>query len=155
MGIEEGLNVMEASNGAGAVIAYGKGGEIASNRRDEQEMFVLCLRILQSALVFANTLMLLQEILGEPEWADPAVLVARTPVRLGEPRHAGPPARGDLATTMPGPCAPADERQPAPYQTVESAVARRQFHWLRAIRQVPGAWVPGPGSRDRLRWSDA
>ncbi|WP_107070942.1 Tn3 family transposase [Streptomyces cyaneogriseus] len=33
--------------------------------RDEQEMFVLCLRILQSALVYVNTLML-QDILGEP-----------------------------------------------------------------------------------------
>ncbi|WP_432159207.1 MULTISPECIES: Tn3 family transposase [unclassified Streptomyces] len=32
-------------------------------------MFVLCLRILQSALVYVNTLML-QDILGEPEWAD-------------------------------------------------------------------------------------
>jgi TnpA family transposase len=31
------------------VIAYGKGGEVASNRRDEQEMFVLFLCILQSA----------------------------------------------------------------------------------------------------------
>ena len=29
----------------------GKGGEIASNRQDEQEMTVLCLRILQAALV--------------------------------------------------------------------------------------------------------
>ncbi|MFE2970445.1 Tn3 family transposase [Streptomyces sp. NPDC059340] len=67
--IEEGLNVMESSNGANSVIAYGKGGEIASNRRDEQEMFVLCLRILQSALVYVNTLML-QDILGEPEWAE-------------------------------------------------------------------------------------
>ncbi|MFH8616203.1 Tn3 family transposase [Streptomyces sp. NPDC017979] len=67
-GIEEGLNVMESSNGANSVIAYDKGGEIASNRRDEQEMFVLYLRILQSALVFVNTLML-QDILGEPEWA--------------------------------------------------------------------------------------
>lgn len=66
--IEEGLNVMESSNGANSVIAYGKGGEIASNRRDEQEMFVLCLRILQSALVYVNTLML-QDVLGEPEWA--------------------------------------------------------------------------------------
>ncbi|CAO5234475.1 transposase [Frankia sp. AgKG'84/4] len=66
--IEEGLNVMESSNGANSVIAYGKGGEIASNRRDEQEMFVLCLRILQSALVYVNTLML-QDILGEQEWA--------------------------------------------------------------------------------------
>ncbi|MER6103727.1 Tn3 family transposase [Streptomyces sp. NPDC001832] len=67
--IEEGLNVMESSNGANSVIAYGKGGEIASNRRDEQEMFVLCLRILQSALVYVNTLML-QDVLGEPEWAE-------------------------------------------------------------------------------------
>jgi thioredoxin reductase len=31
--IEEGLNVMESSNGANSVIAYGKDGEIASNRR--------------------------------------------------------------------------------------------------------------------------
>ncbi|MGW2303842.1 Tn3 family transposase [Streptomyces sp. NPDC001809] len=52
--IEEGLNVMESSNGANSMIAHGKGGEIASNRRDEQEMFVLCLRILPSALVYVN-----------------------------------------------------------------------------------------------------
>ncbi|MFD8079950.1 Tn3 family transposase [Streptomyces sp. NPDC059718] len=45
---------MDPSNGANSVIAYGKGGEIASNRRDEEEMFVLCLRILQSALVYVN-----------------------------------------------------------------------------------------------------
>nr|WP_258308898.1 transposase [Streptomyces sp. NWU339] len=31
--IEEGLNVMESSNGANSVIAYGKGGEITSSRR--------------------------------------------------------------------------------------------------------------------------
>lgn len=67
--VEEGLNVMASSNGANSGIAYGKGGEIASNRRDEQEMFVLCLRILQSALVYVNTLML-QDVLSEPGWAD-------------------------------------------------------------------------------------
>ncbi|GAA2552868.1 hypothetical protein GCM10010295_45860 [Streptomyces intermedius] len=61
--------MMESSNGANSVIAYGKGGEIASNRKDEQEMFVLCPRILRSALVYVNTLML-QDVLGEPEWAD-------------------------------------------------------------------------------------
>ncbi|WP_405803802.1 hypothetical protein OG729_01785 [Streptomyces sp. NBC_00210] len=33
--IEEGVNVMEASYGVGAVIACGQGGEVASNRRDE------------------------------------------------------------------------------------------------------------------------
>ncbi|GAQ50282.1 Tn3 family transposase [Streptomyces sp. LBUM 1476] len=67
--VEEGLNVMESSNGANSVIAYGKGEETASNRRDEQEMFVLCPHILQSALVYVNTLML-QDVMDEPEWAD-------------------------------------------------------------------------------------
>jgi TnpA family transposase len=67
--ITEGLNVVEAFNGANAVIYYGKGAEIASNRADEQEMSVACLRILQAALVYVNTL-LLQDVLAAPEWAD-------------------------------------------------------------------------------------
>lgn len=67
--ITEGLNVVEAFNGANSVIYYGKGGEIASNRKEEQEMTVLCLRILQAALVYVNTL-LLQDILAEDDWAD-------------------------------------------------------------------------------------
>jgi TnpA family transposase len=32
-------------------------------------MSVLCLRILQAALVYVNTLMI-QDLLAEPEWAD-------------------------------------------------------------------------------------
>jgi TnpA family transposase len=115
--IEEGLNVMESSNGANSVIAYGKGGEIASNRRDEQEMFVLCLRILQSALVYVNTLML-QDILGEPEWADlltPADRRGLTPLFWSHVRPYGEVnldmgARLDLAAaSVPGPRTPADQ----------------------------------------------
>ncbi|MGI5159395.1 Tn3 family transposase [Microbispora sp. CA-102843] len=41
---------------------------IATNRREELEMTVLCLRILQAALVYINTLML-QDVLAEPAWA--------------------------------------------------------------------------------------
>jgi TnpA family transposase len=67
--IEEGLNVVESSNRANSVIAYGNGGQIATNRRDEQEMFVACLRILQAALIFVNTLML-QDVLDEPAWSE-------------------------------------------------------------------------------------
>ncbi|MGH3518510.1 MAG: Tn3 family transposase [Haloechinothrix sp.] len=67
--INEGLNVVESWNRANAVIFYGKGGDLATNRRDEQEMSVLCLRILQAALVYVNTLMI-QDLLAEPEWAD-------------------------------------------------------------------------------------
>jgi TnpA family transposase len=66
--IEEGLNVVEAWNGANAVICYGRGGEISSNRQEEVEMTALCLRILQAALVYVNTLML-QDVLAEEEWA--------------------------------------------------------------------------------------
>ncbi len=44
--IIEGLHVVEAFNGANSVIYYGKGGEIASNRHDEQELTVLCLPLM-------------------------------------------------------------------------------------------------------------
>lgn len=63
--IHEGLNVMESWNQANAVIFYGKGGDLASNRRDEQELSVLALRVLQAALVYVNTLMV-QDVLASP-----------------------------------------------------------------------------------------
>ncbi|WP_226363221.1 Tn3 family transposase [Pseudonocardia sp. ICBG1142] len=65
--INSGLNVVESWNRANSVIAYGKGGGLATNRRDEQEMIVACLRILQAALVYVNTLML-QDVLDDPAW---------------------------------------------------------------------------------------
>jgi len=67
--ITEGLNVVEAFNGANSVIYYGKGAEIASNRQDEQETTVLCLRILQAALGQRVNTLMLQDILAEDTWA--------------------------------------------------------------------------------------
>src|SRR5260221_1941660 len=61
--IVEGLNVVESWNRANAVIFFGKGGDIATNRRDEQELSVLCLRVLQAALVYVNTLMVQDVVL--------------------------------------------------------------------------------------------
>ncbi len=49
------------------MIFFGKGGDIATNRRDEQELSVLCLRVLQAALVYVNTLMV-QDVLADEEW---------------------------------------------------------------------------------------
>ncbi|MEN3308939.1 MAG: hypothetical protein V7603_5141 [Micromonosporaceae bacterium] len=66
--INEGLNVVESWNRANSVIFFGKGGDIATNRRDEQELSVLCLRVLQAALVYVNTLMV-QDVLVDDEWA--------------------------------------------------------------------------------------
>jgi len=66
---ESGLNVVENYNGVNDYIRFGKRGELASNRREEQELGMLCLQILQSCLAFINTLMI-QDTLAEPEWAD-------------------------------------------------------------------------------------
>jgi hypothetical protein len=63
------LNVVENDNGVNDYIHFGKSGELASNRREEQELSMLCLHILQSSLGLVNTLML-QDVLAEPEWAD-------------------------------------------------------------------------------------
>jgi TnpA family transposase len=61
--IQEGLNVVESWNGANSFIFYGRGGEISTNRPDDQELAVLSLQLLQNALVYINTLML-QEVAG-------------------------------------------------------------------------------------------
>lgn len=65
--IHEGLNVVETWNSANGFIFFGKGGEIASNRLDDQEVSVHALHLLQSCLVYVNTLML-QRVLAEPVW---------------------------------------------------------------------------------------
>jgi TnpA family transposase len=65
--IHEGLNVIENWNSANGFIRFGKGGEIATNRLDEQEVSVLTLHLLQSCLVYVNTLMLQRE-LDEAKW---------------------------------------------------------------------------------------
>jgi TnpA family transposase len=66
--INEGLNLIEAWNRVNGVIFYGKSGGFATNRREQQELGMLSLHILQAALVYVNTLMI-QDILAEPEWA--------------------------------------------------------------------------------------
>lgn len=65
--IHEGLNVIENWNSANTFIFYGKGSEIATNRREDQEVAMLSLHLLQLSLVYINTL-LLQQVLSRPEW---------------------------------------------------------------------------------------
>ena len=66
--IHSGLNVIENWNSANSFIFYGRGGEIATNRHDDQELAMLALHLLQNCLVYINTLMI-QRVLAEPEWA--------------------------------------------------------------------------------------
>lgn len=65
--IQEGLNVIEHWNSVNGFILYGKGGEFASNRREDQEITMLSLHLLQLCLVYINTLMM-QQLLSEPHW---------------------------------------------------------------------------------------
>ncbi len=65
--VNEGLNVVERWNGVNDFIFYGKGGELASNRLESQELSVLSLHLLQICLVYINTLMI-QQVLALPHW---------------------------------------------------------------------------------------
>jgi len=44
-----------------------RGGELLSNRPEDQEMAILCLHLIQVSLALVNTL-LLQEVLAEEKW---------------------------------------------------------------------------------------
>ncbi|WP_411144019.1 Tn3 family transposase [Streptomyces sp. x-80] len=127
----------------------------ASDRRDEQEMFVLCRRILQSALVHVNTLML-QDVLDEPEWADPLTPADRcglTPLFWSHVRPYGEvsldmDARLDLAAV----------RLPSPeYRRTPSACrhlcVRRRGRPDRSPRSI--AALVHPCARRRRRRADA
>jgi len=48
--IHEGLNVAENWNSANSFILYGRGGEIATNRAEDQEITMLSLHLLQVSL---------------------------------------------------------------------------------------------------------
>jgi len=67
--VNAGLNVVENWNSANDFIFYGKSGEIATNRLDDQEIAILSLHLLQACLVYVNTLMI-QQVLGEPHWLE-------------------------------------------------------------------------------------
>ncbi|MBA2712695.1 MAG: Tn3 family transposase [Rubrobacteraceae bacterium] len=67
--IHEGLNVIESWNSVNSFIFYGKGGEIATNRLEDQEVAVLSLHLLQICLVYVNTLMI-QEVLSDASWSE-------------------------------------------------------------------------------------
>jgi TnpA family transposase len=66
--IHEGLQVVETWNSATSVLHYGKDGDLTGADREDQEVSMLALHLLQSALVHVNTV-LVQRVLAEPAWA--------------------------------------------------------------------------------------
>ena len=93
--IHVGLNVVESWNSANGFIYYGKRGEISTNRKDNQEMGLLCLHLLQASMVYINTLMI-QQVLEEPGWSErmtPRDLAALSPLIT---QHINPYGRFEL-----------------------------------------------------------
>jgi len=65
--IHQGLNVIEQWNGATDFVFFARRGEMASNRREDHEMSMLALHLIQNCLVYINTLMI-QKVLAQPHW---------------------------------------------------------------------------------------
>jgi TnpA family transposase len=65
--INDGLQVVEDWNSANHDLFYGKDGDLTGSDKESQEVSMLALHLLQSALVHVNAL-LLQDILSEEKW---------------------------------------------------------------------------------------
>lgn len=65
--IHEGLQVVENWNSANTDLFYGSASTIPGSDKEHQEVSMLSLHLLQSALVFINTL-LVQSVLKDPVW---------------------------------------------------------------------------------------
>lgn len=65
--IHEGLNVVEQWNGASDFVFFARRGEMASNRRENHEISMLALHLIQNSMVYINTLMI-QQVLAQPHW---------------------------------------------------------------------------------------
>ena len=89
------MQVIENWNSANDFIFFGKGGEIATNRVEDQELAILSLHLLQISLVYINTLMI-QQVLTDQVWWErmqPDDLRALTPLIYA---HINPYGRFDL-----------------------------------------------------------
>jgi TnpA family transposase len=67
--INEGLNVVEQWNSANDFIFFARQGGFASNRREDHEVSMLALHLLQNCMVYINTLML-QQVMARPPWTE-------------------------------------------------------------------------------------
>ncbi|MFF0277818.1 Tn3 family transposase [Streptomyces sp. NPDC004330] len=65
--INDGLQVVENGNNTTHDLFYGKDSDLTGSDKESQEVSMLALHLLQSALVHVNTL-LLQEFLSEEKW---------------------------------------------------------------------------------------
>ncbi|MEU5211201.1 Tn3 family transposase [Streptomyces sp. NPDC020742] len=125
--INDGLQVVENWNSANHDLFYGKDGDLTGSDKESQEVSMLALHLLQSALVHVNTL-LLQDILSEEKWQKRLNDADRRALSPLFWTHVNPYGRFELdmnshlalaaaAATLPGP------RTPPEAETARSAAA--------------------------------
>jgi hypothetical protein len=76
-------------------VFFARRGELASNRREDHEVSMLALHLLQNCMIYVNTLML-QRVLAQPHWRQklgPRDLSALTPLIW---EHVNPYGRFEL-----------------------------------------------------------
>ncbi|MYT27197.1 Tn3 family transposase, partial [Streptomyces sp. SID7760] len=117
--IHEGLQVVENWNSANKDLFYGKDGDLAGSDKESQEVSMLALHLVQSALVHVNTL-LMQQVLADEKWADTLTDADRRALSPLFWTHVNPYGRFELdmnsrleldlaARTVPGPRTPEGE----------------------------------------------
>jgi TnpA family transposase len=87
--------VIEQWNGANDFVFFARRGEFVSNHREDHEVSMLALHLLQNCRVYINTLML-QQVLAQPHWErklTPRDLSALTPLIW---EHVNPYGRFEL-----------------------------------------------------------
>src|ERR1700730_11905273 len=93
--IHDGLNVVEQWNGATDFVFFARRGEMASNRREDHEISMLALHLIQNCMGYINTLMI-RKLLAQPHWQGkltPRDYAALTPLIW---EHVNPYGRFDL-----------------------------------------------------------
>ena len=88
-------NLIEQWNGANDFVFFARRGELVSNHREDHEVSMLALHLLQNCMVYINTLML-QQVLAQPHWGrklTPRDLSALTPLIW---EHVNPYGRFEL-----------------------------------------------------------
>ncbi|MEU3183745.1 Tn3 family transposase [Streptomyces sp. NPDC006923] len=115
---------MENWNSANHDLFYGKDGDLTGSDKESQEVSMLALHLLQSALVHVNTL-LLQEILSEEKWQKRLTDSDRRALSPLFWTHVNPYGRFELdmnshlspaaeASPVPGPRRASDSQPPQP-----------------------------------------
>jgi len=91
-----------AQSAAREIGFFGKLGELASNEREDNELSMLALHLLQNCMVYINTLML-QQVLGQAHWRERLTAVDRRALTLLIWGHVNPYGRYvlDIATRLP------------------------------------------------------